>query len=129
MSRVQRRSQGAAPTCAILGVTSSLGEVVESQGGIPLLSPGRVLVMVQTFLAGRYMPEGMQCSCGPDYYTHNPDYHNESYVLYMFVIHFIIPVVVIFFSYGRLICKVREVTPGVGGQRGGWGQGGQCELG
>lgn len=37
MSRVQRRSQGAAPTCAILGVTSSLGEVVESlccpQGG------------------------------------------------------------------------------------------------
>ncbi|KAF1403703.1 Green-sensitive opsin, partial [Spheniscus magellanicus] len=53
----------------------------------------------------RYMPEGMQCSCGPDYYTHNPDYHNESYVLYMFVIHFIIPVVVIFFSSGHLICK------------------------
>lgn len=66
------------------------------------------------FLPGRYMPEGMQCSCGPDYYTHNPDYHNESYVLYMFIIHFIIPVVVIFFSYGRLICKVREVTSGVG---------------
>ncbi|NXV42623.1 OPSG protein, partial [Uria aalge] len=58
----------------------------------------------------RYIPEGMQCSCGPDYYTHNPDYHNESYVLYMFVIHFIIPVVVIFFSYGRLICKVREAA-------------------
>ncbi|NWI15896.1 OPSG protein, partial [Crypturellus soui] len=58
----------------------------------------------------RYMPEGMQCSCGPDYYTHNPDYHNESYVVYMFVIHFIIPVVVIFFSYGRLICKVREAA-------------------
>ena len=69
------------------------------------------------FLTGRYMPEGMQCSCGPDYYTHNPDYHNESYVLYMFIIHFIIPVVVIFFSYGRLICKVREVTLG-GAERG-----------
>lgn len=54
----------------------------------------------------------MQCSCGPDYYTHNPDFHNESYVLYMFVIHFIIPVVIIFFSYGRLVCKVREVTAG-----------------
>ncbi|XP_010115572.1 PREDICTED: green-sensitive opsin-like isoform X2 [Chlamydotis macqueenii] len=52
----------------------------------------------------------MQCSCGPDYYTHNPDYHNESYVLYMFIIHFLIPVVVIFFSYGRLICKVREAA-------------------
>ncbi|XP_040391788.1 green-sensitive opsin [Cygnus olor] len=74
----------------------------------------------------RYMPEGMQCSCGPDYYTHNPDYHNESYVLYMFIIHFIIPVVVIFFSYGRLICKVREVTAGVGGtQRGEGALGGQ----
>lgn len=75
-------------------------------------------MMVLTFLAGRYMPEGMQCSCGPDYYTHNPDYHNESYVLYMFIIHFIIPVVVIFFSYGRLICKVREVTAGVGARGG-----------
>lgn len=80
-----------------------------------------------TLLPGRYMPEGMQCSCGPDYYTHNPDYHNESYVLYMFIIHFIIPVVVIFFSYGRLICKVREVTlggdggDGVGGSGGGVG--------
>lgn len=74
--------------------------------------------MVLTFLAGRYMPEGMQCSCGPDYYTHNPDYHNESYVLYMFIIHFIIPVVVIFFSYGRLICKVREVTARVGAHGG-----------
>ncbi|KAF1471071.1 Green-sensitive opsin, partial [Pygoscelis antarcticus] len=58
----------------------------------------------------RYMLEGMQCSCGPDYYTHNPDYHNESYVLYMFVIYFIIPVVVIFFSYRCLICKVREAA-------------------
>lgn len=80
---------------------------------------------ILTFLTGRYMPEGMQCSCGPDYYTHNPDYHNESYVLYMFVIHFIIPVVVIFFSYGRLICKVREVTLG-GNER---GQGGQLRQG
>ncbi|XP_025908924.1 green-sensitive opsin isoform X2 [Nothoprocta perdicaria] len=58
----------------------------------------------------RYIPEGMQCSCGPDYYTHNPDYHNESYVVYMFIIHFTIPVVIIFFSYGRLICKVREAA-------------------
>nr|ARO86015.1 RH2 opsin [Eremias arguta] len=58
----------------------------------------------------RYIPEGMQCSCGPDYYTLNPEYHNESYVVYMFLIHFTIPVVIIFFSYGRLICKVREAA-------------------
>lgn len=81
--------------------------------GIPsLLPPRRVLEQIPTSLPARYIPEGMQCSCGPDYYTHNPDFHNESYVLYMFVIHFIIPVVIIFFSYGRLVCKVREVTAG-----------------
>ncbi|NXE41747.1 OPSG protein, partial [Ptilorrhoa leucosticta] len=57
-----------------------------------------------------YIPEGMQCSCGPDYYTHNPDFHNESYVLYMFIVHFIFPVNIIFFSYGRLVCKVREAA-------------------
>lgn len=89
----------------------------------PAVAPGRALVQTPTFLPGRYMPEGMQCSCGPDYYTHNPDYHNESYVLYMFIIHFIIPVVVIFFSYGRLICKVREVMLGGDGGDGVGGSG------
>ncbi|XP_043932418.1 green-sensitive opsin [Protopterus annectens] len=58
----------------------------------------------------RYIPEGVQCSCGPDYYTLNPNYHNESYVIYMFVAHFFIPVTVIFASYGRLICKVKQAA-------------------
>nr|P35357.1 RecName: Full=Blue-sensitive opsin P467; AltName: Full=Blue photoreceptor pigment [Gekko gecko]AAA49307.1 visual pigment [Gekko gecko] len=58
----------------------------------------------------RFIPEGMQCSCGPDYYTLNPDFHNESYVIYMFIVHFTVPMVVIFFSYGRLVCKVREAA-------------------
>ncbi|RLV96947.1 hypothetical protein DV515_00012310 [Chloebia gouldiae] len=71
----------------------------------------------------------MQCSCGPDYYTHNPDFHNESYVLYMFVIHFIIPVVIIFFSYGRLVCKVREVTAGGDSRGQGGGSGGTGDVG
>uniref|UniRef100_A0A672PD72 Rhodopsin n=1 Tax=Sinocyclocheilus grahami TaxID=75366 RepID=A0A672PD72_SINGR len=58
----------------------------------------------------RYIPEGMQCSCGPDYYTLNPEYNNESYVIYMFVCHFIFPVTVIFFTYGRLVCTVKAAA-------------------
>ncbi|XP_072547704.1 green-sensitive opsin-3 [Salminus brasiliensis] len=58
----------------------------------------------------RYIPEGLQCSCGPDYYTLNPKYNNESYVLYMFIVHFIIPVTVIFFTYGRLVCTVKAAA-------------------
>ncbi|XP_041092024.1 green-sensitive opsin-like [Polyodon spathula] len=58
----------------------------------------------------RYIPEGMQCSCGPDYYTMNPHFNNASYVVYMFFVHFCIPVVIIFFSYGQLLCKVKEAA-------------------
>uniref|UniRef100_A0A671QK85 Opsin 1 (cone pigments), medium-wave-sensitive, 4 n=1 Tax=Sinocyclocheilus anshuiensis TaxID=1608454 RepID=A0A671QK85_9TELE len=58
----------------------------------------------------RYIPEGMQCSCGPDYYTLNPEYNNESYVIYMFVCHFIFPVTIIFFTYGRLVCTVKAAA-------------------
>uniref|UniRef100_A0A8C9QP13 G-protein coupled receptors family 1 profile domain-containing protein n=1 Tax=Spermophilus dauricus TaxID=99837 RepID=A0A8C9QP13_SPEDA len=38
-----------------------------------------------------YLPEGMQCSCGIDYYTPKPELNNESFVIYMFVVHFAIP--------------------------------------
>ncbi|KAI4892745.1 hypothetical protein NFI96_032301 [Prochilodus magdalenae] len=58
----------------------------------------------------RYIPEGMQCSCGPDYYTLNPAYNNESYVIYMFCCHFFVPVTVIFFTYGRLVCTVKAAA-------------------
>ncbi|KAI4827839.1 hypothetical protein KUCAC02_031205 [Chaenocephalus aceratus] len=33
----------------------------------------------------RYLPEGLQCSCGPDYYTLAPGFNNESYVMYLFL--------------------------------------------
>ncbi|XP_061760263.1 rhodopsin-like [Nerophis ophidion] len=58
----------------------------------------------------RYIPEGMQCSCGIDYYTPNPEFNNTSFVIYMFVLHFSIPLVVIFFCYGRLLCTVRAAA-------------------
>lgn len=51
----------------------------------------------------------MQCSCGIDYYTLKPEVHNESFVIYMFVVHFLIPLIIISFCYGRLVCTVKEV--------------------
>lgn len=60
----------------------------------------------------RYIPEGMQCSCGIDYYTPKPELNNTSFVIYMFVLHFSIPLFIIFFCYSRLLCTVRAVrTP------------------
>ncbi|XP_076125169.1 green-sensitive opsin-2-like isoform X2 [Alosa pseudoharengus] len=58
----------------------------------------------------RYIPEGLQCSCGPDYYTLSPEYNNESYVAYMFVCHFFVPVIIIFFTYGSLVCTVKAAA-------------------
>ncbi|KAH0630205.1 hypothetical protein JD844_012932 [Phrynosoma platyrhinos] len=58
----------------------------------------------------RYIPEGMQCSCGVDYYTPNPEVHNESFVIYMFLVHFVTPLTIIFFCYGRLVCTVKAAA-------------------
>lgn len=62
----------------------------------------------------RYIPEGLQCSCGIDYYTLKPEVNNESFVIYMFVVHFTIPMIVIFFCYGQLVFTVKEVWPRAG---------------
>ncbi|XP_026578666.1 rhodopsin [Pseudonaja textilis] len=58
----------------------------------------------------RYIPEGMQSSCGVDYYTPTPEVHNESFVMYMFLVHFVTPLIIIFFCYGRLVCTVKEAA-------------------
>ncbi|XP_057701027.1 green-sensitive opsin-like [Corythoichthys intestinalis] len=58
----------------------------------------------------RYIPEGLQCSCGPDYYTLAPGYNNESYVMYMFIGHFLVPVSIIFFTYGSLVLTVKAAA-------------------
>ncbi|CAB1438030.1 unnamed protein product [Pleuronectes platessa] len=58
----------------------------------------------------RYIPEGMQCSCGPDYYTLAPGFNNESYVIYLFVVHFTAPVFTIFFTYGSLVLTVKAAA-------------------
>nr|Q9YGZ0.1 RecName: Full=Rhodopsin [Sardina pilchardus]CAA77259.1 opsin [Sardina pilchardus] len=58
----------------------------------------------------RYIPEGMQCSCGIDYYTRAEGFNNESFVIYMFVVHFTCPLTIITFCYGRLVCTVKEAA-------------------
>ncbi|XP_063071550.1 green-sensitive opsin-3-like [Engraulis encrasicolus] len=58
----------------------------------------------------RYIPEALQCSCGPDYYTLNPKYDNESYVMYLFSCHFLTPMFLIFFTYGSLVCTVKAAA-------------------
>nr|ATY71611.1 rhodopsin 1 [Maurolicus mucronatus] len=58
----------------------------------------------------RYIPEGMQCSCGIDYYTRAEGFNNESFVIYMFIVHFTIPLLIILFCYGRLLCAVKEAA-------------------
>lgn len=56
----------------------------------------------------RYIPEGLQCSCGVDYYTLKPDLFNESFINYMFTVHLIIPLTVISLCFGRLLCIVNN---------------------
>ncbi|MBN3323394.1 OPSB protein, partial [Atractosteus spatula] len=58
----------------------------------------------------RYIPEGMQCSCGIDYYTLKPEVNNESFVIYMFTVHLLLPFSVVFFCYGRLVCTVKAAA-------------------
>ncbi|XP_034389729.1 blue-sensitive opsin-like [Cyclopterus lumpus] len=55
----------------------------------------------------RYIPEGLQCSCGPDWYTANNKYNNESYVMYLFIAHFALPLAVIVFCYAQLLITLK----------------------
>ncbi|KAF1403224.1 Blue-sensitive opsin, partial [Spheniscus magellanicus] len=58
----------------------------------------------------RYIPEGLQCSCGPDWYTSNNKWNNESYVIFLFCFCFGVPLAIIVFSYGRLLLTLRAVA-------------------
>uniref|UniRef100_W5U9A1 Rhodopsin n=1 Tax=Ictalurus punctatus TaxID=7998 RepID=W5U9A1_ICTPU len=56
----------------------------------------------------RYIPEGLQCSCGVDYYTLKPELFNESFINYMFTVHVVVPLTVISVCLGRLLCVVNS---------------------
>nr|QSG73710.1 ultra-violet sensitive visual opsin [Amatitlania siquia] len=58
----------------------------------------------------RYIPEGLGCSCGPDWYTHNEEYNTTSYTHFLMVTCFIIPLTIIIFCYSQLIGALRAVA-------------------
>lgn len=57
----------------------------------------------------RYIPEGLQCSCGPDWYTTHNKYNNESYVMFLFCFCFAVPFFTILFCYSQLLFTLKSV--------------------
>ncbi|KAF3855853.1 hypothetical protein F7725_016576 [Dissostichus mawsoni] len=54
-----------------------------------------------------YIPESLQCSCGPDWYTTNNKYNNESYVMFLFGFCFAVPLATIVFCYSQLLITLK----------------------
>nr|AGI97273.1 short-wavelength-sensitive opsin protein [Microcebus ravelobensis]AGI97274.1 short-wavelength-sensitive opsin protein [Microcebus ravelobensis]AGI97276.1 short-wavelength-sensitive opsin protein [Microcebus ravelobensis]AGI97277.1 short-wavelength-sensitive opsin protein [Microcebus ravelobensis] len=58
----------------------------------------------------RFIPEGLQCSCGPDWYTVGTKYRSEYYTWFLFLFCFIVPLSLICFSYSQLLQALRAVA-------------------
>nr|AZG02939.1 short-wavelength sensitive opsin 1 [Cardioderma cor] len=58
----------------------------------------------------RFIPEGLQCSCGPDWYTVGTKYRSEYYTWFLFIFCFIVPLSLICFSYSQLLWALRAVA-------------------
>ena len=57
----------------------------------------------------RYIPEGLGCSCGPDWYMTGTEYNSESYTYFLMVTCFFAPLLCIVFSYSQLLGALRAV--------------------
>ncbi|KAM3878382.1 opsin-1, short-wave-sensitive 2 [Diretmus argenteus] len=55
----------------------------------------------------RYIPEGLQCSCGPDWYTTDNKFNNESFVMFLFCFCFAVPFSTIVFCYSQLLITMK----------------------
>ncbi|XP_046878638.1 ultraviolet-sensitive opsin-like [Hypomesus transpacificus] len=58
----------------------------------------------------RFIPEGLGCACGPDWYTHNEEYHCTSYTYFLIVTCFMMPLSIIIVSYSQLLGALRAVA-------------------
>ncbi|KAG9335459.1 hypothetical protein JZ751_004588, partial [Albula glossodonta] len=58
----------------------------------------------------RYIPEGLGCSCGPDWYTVGTEYNSETYTYFLLCTCFIAPLSIIIFSYSQLLAALRAVA-------------------
>ena len=52
----------------------------------------------------------MQCSCGPDWYTTDNKYNNESYVMFLFCFCFAVPFGTMVFCYSNLLYTMKMVS-------------------
>ena len=66
----------------------------------------------------RFIPEGLQCSCGPDWYTVGTKYYSEYYTWFLFIFCYIVPLSLICFSYSQLLGALRAVSGFCEGQGG-----------
>ncbi|KAB0399702.1 hypothetical protein E2I00_009031 [Balaenoptera physalus] len=66
----------------------------------------------------RFVPEGLQCSCGPDWYTVGTKYYSEYYTWFLFIFCYIVPLSLICFSYSQLLGVFRAVSAFREGQGG-----------
>ncbi|KAJ3602005.1 hypothetical protein NHX12_029766 [Muraenolepis orangiensis] len=55
----------------------------------------------------RFIPEGLQCSCAPDWYTTDNKFNNESYVMFLFCFCFAVPFTTIVFCYSQLLLTLK----------------------
>lgn len=67
-------------------------------------------VNILNIVVFRYIPEGLGCSCGPDWYTHNEEFNCSSYTNFLIVTCFIAPLSIIIFSYSQLLGALRAVS-------------------
>ncbi|KAL2102132.1 hypothetical protein ACEWY4_001300 [Coilia grayii] len=58
----------------------------------------------------RYIPEGLGCSCGPDWYMPGTEYNSESYTYFLMVTCYFAPLFCILFSYFQLLAALRAVA-------------------
>lgn len=55
-----------------------------------------------------YGPEGAGITCSVNW--HSRDANNASYIICLFIFCLVIPFAIIVYSYGKLLCAVRQVS-------------------
>ncbi|CAB1333806.1 unnamed protein product [Coregonus sp. 'balchen'] len=105
--------------CAMESCMGSIAGLV-SAWSLAVLAFERYVVICKPFgtfkfdnnqaLAAVAFTWGLGCSCGPDWYTNNEEFHCASYTNFLMVTCFILPMIIIFFSYSQLLGALRAVA-------------------
>ncbi|KAI3366304.1 hypothetical protein L3Q82_000423 [Scortum barcoo] len=86
--------------CALEAAMGAVAGLMTSWS-LAVLSFERYLVICKPFGAFKYIPEGLGCACGPDWYTHSEEYKSTSYMHFLLVTCFIAPLTIIIFTYSQ----------------------------